>query len=66
MKVTVIEPSEHLRLQTADKLILVDYGVTVMSIDQFYQYGTKDEVLIIDEYDSVMIHHPYGFFNESL
>ena len=35
-KVTVVEPNELLRVQTAEKLAVVDYGIAVTSIDMFY------------------------------
>jgi hypothetical protein len=32
----------------------------VQTIDYFYQYGSKDEVIIIDEYDSILTTTPYN------
>jgi superfamily II DNA or RNA helicase len=35
-KVTVIEPNETLRFQTAEKLAFVDFGISIVTIDYFY------------------------------
>ena len=35
-KVTVVEPNELLRMQTAEKLAVVDYAITITSIDLLY------------------------------
>ncbi len=34
--VTVVEPNEDLRCQTAEKLGLVDFGISVATIDHIY------------------------------
>ena len=35
-----------------------------MTIDQFYQYGSNDDILIIDEYDEIMNKNIYGIYND--
>ena len=42
----------------------IDYGISVLSIDQYYQYGSTDTIVIIDEYDEIMYHKSYGVIGE--
>ena len=49
--VTIVEPNETLRYQTAEKLGLVDFGITVITIDQYYEYGSEDNIIMLNEYD---------------
>jgi hypothetical protein len=58
-KVVVIEPNEMLAKQTAEKLALVDYDVTITSISRFYLEGPWHEVFILDEYDYILENHAY-------
>lgn len=44
----------------------IDYGITVISIDQYYQYGSNDKVVIINEYDEVMQYKSYRLYNEMI
>ena len=37
----------------------VDYDISVYTIDNFYQGVCNDQVVIIDEYDSVLRSNPY-------
>lgn len=37
-----------------------------MTIDQFYQYGTEDEIIIIDEYDEIMQKNIFTVNSESI
>jgi len=53
-KVLVVEPNELLRAQTAEKLVVIDYGITVTSIDRLYVDGPWHEVIIINEYDLIV------------
>ena len=53
-KVVIVEPNEMLMRQTAEKLALVDYSITVTSIHRLYQEGPWHEVVILDEYDSIL------------
>lgn len=64
--VTIVEPTDDLQQQTATMLTPLDYGITVVSIDQYYQYGSTDKLVIIDEYDEIMYHKSYGVFNEMI
>ena len=58
-KVLVVEPNELLRAQTAEKLVVIDYGITVTSIDRLYVDGPWHEVIIINEYDHIVNQSPY-------
>lgn len=58
-RVTVVEPNQTLRLQTTEKLSQVDPGINVLSVEQLYQYGTQNNIVIIDEYDALIQDHPY-------
>jgi hypothetical protein len=64
--VTVIEPNETLRYQTAEKLAFVDFGIQVVTIDYFYQYGTNDTIIILNEYDTIIDKNPYAVYNQQL
>jgi hypothetical protein len=58
-KVVVVEPNEMLMRQTAEKLALVDYGITVTSIQRLYMEGPWHEVVILNEYDNILLEAPY-------
>jgi hypothetical protein len=49
-----VEPSEALKEQTAERLGEVDYGVSFITMADFYKYGCTDSVIILDEYDSMV------------
>jgi hypothetical protein len=53
-KVVVVEPNEMLMRQTAEKLALVDYNITVTSISRLYREGPCHEIVILDEYDNII------------
>lgn len=53
-KVIVVEPTETLKVQTAEKLTTIHAHIAVTSIEEFYDEGSKRDVIIIDEYDSVV------------
>lgn len=53
-KVVVVEPNELLCMQTTEKLAVVDYGITVTSIDRLYLEGPWHEVMILNEYDLII------------
>ena len=55
-----MEPNEQLRLQSAEKLAAVDYGINVTSIDDFYLEGSKHDVILLNEYDLIINQHPYN------
>ena len=48
---TIIVPTDALRQQTIDEIGLSDEKLQVLTIVQFYENPTKDEVLVVDEYD---------------
>ena len=54
-----MEPNEQLRLQTAEKLAAVHFGINVTSIDDFYLEGSKHDVILLNEYDLIINQHPY-------
>lgn len=58
-QVTVVEPNELLRVQTAEKLGFVHFGISVTTIDALYQEGPWGEVLILNEYDTIINDAPY-------
>ena len=57
--VTVIEPNEVLRVQTAEKLGLVHPGIQVTTIDRLYAEGPWGDVTILNEYDTIVNEVPY-------
>ena len=50
----VIVPNEALRGQTIGAIGTSDPNISVYTIRQFYEHPTKDEVLVIDEYDEIL------------
>lgn len=58
-RVTIIEPTTLLTIQASEKIGLVHNKVTIVSIMDYYKYGTNDDIIIIDEYDSIMTKYPY-------
>ena len=58
-KIVVVEPNEMLMRQTAEKLALVDYSITVTSIQRLYMEGPWHEVVILNEYDNILIGTPF-------
>lgn len=63
---TIIEPNELLQIQTAEKLGLVDFNISVCTMDHFYQYTSKDDIVIIDEYDTIIDQYPYMLSTQGL
>ena len=57
---TVVEPNEYLRVQTAEKLAVVDFGIAVTSIDVLYREGPWRQVIIMNEYDMITSDRPYS------
>ena len=57
--VTIVEPNDTLRLQTLEKLGVVDPNIKVATIAQLYQYGTPHQLVILNEYDALVCEHPY-------
>jgi hypothetical protein len=37
-----------------------------MTIDHFYQYGSPDDIVLIDEYDEIIGKYPYSISNEAI
>ncbi len=48
-------------MQTAEKLTLVHANISVTTIEEFYDEGSKRDVIILDEYDSIVQDYPYAF-----
>ena len=46
-------------MQAAEKLGLVDYSITITSIQRLYEEAPWHEEIILDEYDSIMQSSPY-------
>jgi len=55
----VIEPNDMLAKQSAEKLALADYDITITSMSRFYQEGPWHDVVILDEYDYILENHAY-------
>ncbi len=53
-KVVVVEPSEMLAQQAANKLALVDFDITITSMRRLFEEGPWHEVVILDEYDAIL------------
>lgn len=64
--VTIIEPNELLAQQAASKLATLDFGISVMTIEWFYENNSNDEVVIIDEYDEIFSKLPYHIYNDMI
>ena len=60
---TVVEPNENLKIQTGEMLGLVDFGISVVTMDWFNQHGSKDDIIIINEYDIILNNHYYSIHN---
>jgi superfamily II DNA or RNA helicase len=65
-EVTIVEPSEHLRDQTKKMLYTVDCDLKVLTMEEFYKSGCDTCVLIINEYDQMLLSHPYFVHNGNL
>lgn len=55
-----------LRDQSAEKLVQVDFNINVYTMDDYYLYGARDGIVIIDEYDAIMSSNPYSIINQSI
>ena len=64
--VTVVEPNEVLRVQTAEKLGLVHFNISVTTIDKLYAEGPWGDVLILNEYDTIVNEVPYSLNGNGL
>ena len=53
-KVVVVGPSEMLAQQAANKLALVDFDITITSMQRLFEEGPWHEVVILDEYDAII------------
>ena len=42
---------------------MIDFGISVVSIQQFYEFGSKDDIVILDEYDMIIDNDPYDIYN---
>ena len=50
----MVEPTDALMQQAAEKLALVDYGITVTTMKRLYEEGPWTDVTILDEYDTIV------------
>ena len=41
-------------------------SINVLTIDDFYLYGSDDDIFILDEYDMMVDDYPYGINNSQL
>ena len=58
-KVTIIEPNERLKLQTMELIGLVDEGITIVTPQWFYEFPSKDEVVMVNEFDELFMKSPF-------
>ena len=59
MRVVIVEPTDQLRDQAAERLAVIDYTIAVTSIEQLYSEGQWHEVVILNEYNLILHHSPY-------
>jgi hypothetical protein len=45
---------------------LVDFDISVTTIDHAYQFGVRDHVVILNEFDILFDEKPYMIYNNSL
>jgi hypothetical protein len=55
----VVEPNDLLCQQTAEKLNVVDYAITVTTIKRLFEEGPWHEIIIINEFDVIFSQSPY-------
>ena len=55
----VVEPNDLLCQQTAEKLNVVDYAITVTTIKRLFEEGPWHEIIIINEFDIIFSQSPY-------
>ncbi|KEJ82398.1 hypothetical protein OXYTRIMIC_115 [Oxytricha trifallax] len=65
-QVTIVEPNIMLKSMVQDRLGVVIDNLRVMDIESYYKHQIKDDVLIIDEYDSVIEKKPFYSLGKSL
>ena len=53
-KVVVVEPTDALMQQAAEKLALVDYDINVTTMKRLYEEGPWTDMFILDEYDTIV------------
>ena len=58
-KVVVVEPNDLLAAQTLQKLAVVDYSISVTSIERFYEEAYPGEIVILNEYDLIVNQSSY-------
>ena len=58
-RVIIVEPNDLLCNQTAEKLAVVDYNISVTTIERFYLEGPLHDVIILNEYDLIANQSPY-------
>jgi hypothetical protein len=65
-KVAVIEPNQALMLQTSELLGHVHYAISYLTLEDYYKGGAPEDVLILDEYDSMVVEQPYLVYNTAV
>lgn len=58
--VAIIEPNDTLKVQTSSKVGPIDYRISCITMDHFYKYGCEEEIVILDEYDSIVSEQPHS------
>jgi superfamily II DNA or RNA helicase len=54
-RVAILEPTEALLLQTSERLGPVHIEISFYTLEHFYKHGCSEDVLILDEYDCMML-----------
>lgn len=62
-RVAIVEPNEDLKLQTSERLGPVDFEISFLTLEQFYKHGATEDILILDEYDCMVLEQPYYLYN---
>jgi superfamily II DNA or RNA helicase len=53
-KVVIVEPNDMLRVQTKEYFIGLSEDIEVVTIDWFYNFPMKHEVVIVNEFDHIV------------
>lgn len=66
LSVTILEPNEALKTQTAEKVCGLDFGITVDTLDNYYEMPSQDFIYILDEFDHMVMKEPYKVTNDKV
>lgn len=63
---TILVPNEKLKEQTINKIGTLDFGITILTIDEYLLTPTNDKVVIIDEFDYILLQKQYKVVNNKI